>query len=96
MFVNLNYLTIKLQILNQGLILFFLVSSFSISCSVSSDSGNRFVTENRAKELTKKMGPGFVVYSVTIVERALNGLPMPFVNEKILVFTKVGNSFPLT
>ncbi len=38
---------------------------------------------------------GDEVYSVTIVEAALKGLPMPFVREKMLVFTRIGKSLPL-
>lgn len=41
------------------------------------------------------ISPGLDVYSVTIVERAEKGLPIPLVNENIVVLTKIGNSFPL-
>ena len=68
---------------------------FSNSCSVLSDSGKRVDKRENRREVAKNISPGLVVYSLTMVARALKGLAMPLVKEKILVFTRVGNSLPL-
>ena len=60
-----------------------------------SDSGKSTEAPANIKDVTRKISPGLVVYSVTIVDRALKGLPIPLVIEKMLVFTRVGNNFPL-
>ena len=75
------------------ILLFLLI--FSISYSVSSESGKRAVNNSIAREENRNIGPGLLVNSVIMVERALKGLPQPLVSENMLDFTRVGNSFPL-
>ena len=59
-----------------------------------SDSGSNVVALMNIREVKRKISPGLVVYSVTMVERAEKGLPRPLVIEKMVVLTRVGNSFP--
>ena len=60
-----------------------------------SDSGKSGESSETRREVARKISPGWLVYSLTKVDRALNGLAKPFVREKILVFTSVGKSLPL-